>query len=438
MTRVTEEAEKKEKPVSRAQMEREVAAVRKQVHDILEKAHARSEKSGKPLLIMVGENHGSANSALLETIIYQKARSFGVKDLAFELPSRGEKSAELKKILNDAIIARPTMSGSLLVFKQSLYFGDNQHFVDGRAEEALKTKLKTQKDIRIESRNETIAANLAKIEQPVLLVTGSLHLAGLNNLMNAHATHEVVIFDVGNDKFHRDPLKEMTKKEAAKFKCIDAKNIDLSYNCNKLTADNLLRLGLGNQAADFIHWAESSGKKEPQEKIRAAVKYAEHHKPQNPSSDWYAAYSNALYEIGMDKEAGKYHALGAIAASKNSKKDERHYAAKTAGICGHSSEFIESEITETLKFSDFRKPSITKTDWHTPLKNPTPHTPEAPTFSPEWFKHLGIAPSNHLPYSDAPRGVPLAPVYHPPVQAKDKSPEAPKMAKPAPKGWSFS
>jgi hypothetical protein len=413
MARVTEEAEKKEKPVSRAQMEKEVTAVRKQVHDILTKAQERSEKSGKPLLIMVGENHISAESALLESIIYQEAKALGIQNIALET------SKKLQPRLLQMPISKGTITGLVLMSRYAEYDHLNLHYVDTRGDQIT---LGTGKsfDPKLNSRNETIAANLINIHQPTLMLTGAHHLDGLNgDLPGLQKNYEVVSFNTFDKRNDFRSNNKNTPIHTLKLSGTD-------MNCAEYLFDRQLDKGL-------ISWMEEKGFKLSETKAKAIVSGAnkDHTKPSAVPMAKHFDRAIAYYELGQYNSAAQELGYAANQTKKNLKiKGIDNFN----DLSSADKEFIIN-IGALLESGSERSEGFAKAFSAFEKKNTSPVATTS-TYT-EKFKDLGIAPSNHLPYSDAPHGVPLAPAYHPPVQAKDKPPEAPKMAKPAPKGWSL-
>ena len=282
--------EPEKKPILKAE---DVAPVRQQIRQWLAKAHARAEANDKPLLVLVGEHHGSALSAMLSTIIYDESRALGVRDVALEKPANGD---PLLKVDLQIPISRLKLMGHPLLYHLSTYHHDRQHMVDGRHMEA------TSRDLALTRRDETIAANLAHIRRPVLMLAGSQHLDGIERQMGLHGTHEVVSFDVS-----AVPLPSAQRIDHT---------IAHTHDASRLNDDTLLRMALGKDKGNqFIHWAESHGRK-----LSNAARDRHINSPISDSNRNPVALDqqlDALYDAGYFREAT------AMMARLNDACDER-------------------------------------------------------------------------------------------------------------------
>lgn len=434
MPRMTEEEKKKEKPVSRAQMEREVTAVRKQVHDILEKAHARSEKSGKPLLIMVGENHGSANSVLLESIIYQEARALGIKDLAIEMPSRGKEGEEAKKTLESAPLIRSEPGNMSSIFHQGEHFGHTIHFVDGRHKAGEKALFK---GAALEYRNETMAANLALIKEQTLLCCGADHLKGLDNLMKRHNTHELVCFDVSPSKINSS-LQKPKKESHLKI----GHQLNLSFEANRLLTDELFCLGMGKEeGGEFLHWAEEKDLKPTKQELLNNLTSLKKRADGRGHTNDLLAYSDALYELGRDKEAGIYFSKFIKRVIDKKYQNELHdirpvSLASTFLDFTHTDAFNEGARSAQRTQKHDHK-DVAKTDFHPSMATPqVAATPPIPKIPADLLKSFQSPHAGSLPVEDpahSPQRIHL-PTHGIKIQ-QDAAPV--RQANPGPKGWSL-
>lgn len=357
------------------EMEAEVAAVRKQVHDILAKAQERSQKSGKPLLIMVGEEHYSPNSALLEAIIYQEARQFGIKDVAFEYPSMGKEGKKWQKIAEEAPISRSATYGHTLIFHQAKYFNDTPHFVDGRHSAGLDLEHPA-----LDYRNETIAANLGLIKKPVMLLTGDGHLDGLEDLIQKQKTHEYITFVASPYTFrmkHKDPSGNYVFTA-------------LSFKANMLSNDDFLALGMGKErAADFIKWAENKGLKRTPEEIEKAVQA--NIDPKELSHKQTLSLINSLYELGRDKEAGKVAAISTVEFGTDPNEQLKIFSKRN-----RSMDFINA-YADTYEKMIAAKPEVAAPEnWRIPMA----YTP--PTFDTLLTQFNAEQSAAKIPYIDSP------------------------------------
>jgi hypothetical protein len=84
------------------------------------------------------------------------------------------------------------------------------------------------------------------------MLTGQLHLHGLEERMAAHKTHTVVSFDTVDYKnYPHSKPKEITAAHRLEFK----------GDARLLSVDTFLKLGLGSEEVNmFISWAENNGK----------------------------------------------------------------------------------------------------------------------------------------------------------------------------------
>lgn len=297
----------------------EVDQVREQVHTTLAEAQKRSEASGKPLLIMVGESHSSSDSALMESIIYQQARAaLGVKDMALEMPSDPAYSSMLTHIDLDR-----GMMGAALMYRQANYFGATTHMVDDGAVSVMEKLEKKDfaalinKDdpMYVHERNAIIATNLAAIAHPTMMITGLLHLHELTELTRAKDSHEIVSFDVANGKIKPEMLGEQFSLPP------DTQVLHYEGDAGLLTANELITYGLGSEAPAFIGGMEAMDVKiSTADLIDMQAKV---HKDLQTKPDYLpalAARSFVLYELGEDEAAGKAQAEYKNACRKTEKE----------------------------------------------------------------------------------------------------------------------
>ena len=277
-----------------------IAATREKTHALLKEAQFRSDTSGKPLLILVGEHHLLSSSAMLETIIYQEARVLGIKDVALEA-DKGFLS-----LISRGQLSRMNLAGVQVIEKQARYFGTTIHAVDGRMMEAVKSMEEemrghVEKDhMAVNSRNESIAANLANIHRPILMITGAKHLAGLLEKKALQNSHEIVTINVSQDK------NKTSAQIAGNHLLIH--NLDFPYKTDALRVDQFFTYGLGaDEGQKFLHWAkEQKLLFEP----HLAVDDDLHPTTKNPSiTARHLERSIALYNQGRDAEAGVESAL---------------------------------------------------------------------------------------------------------------------------------
>lgn len=218
---------------------RDVERVRAQVRSWLENAERRATAKGKPLLVMIGEHHGSALSTLLTIVIYQEAHKLGIHDTTFEKPRKNP----LFRADLDMPISRLKFMGHPVLYHLSSYHGKTQHMIDGRHLEGVNDR----QHYALDRRDETMAANLSRINRPTFALVGADHLPGLERYMSRYSTHEVISFDVSQDAQKRTSIDHVIK---------------LDRDASKYNDDTLLRMGLGKQEGDaFIAWAESQGRK---------------------------------------------------------------------------------------------------------------------------------------------------------------------------------
>ena len=223
------------------EMEKEVAAIRAQVHKILLEAQAFATKHHKPLLIMVGEAHSQAQCPLLETVIYQEARKLGIKDVAFEF------SQEMMTAAKAIPLTRTTATGHMMLSKQAECFGAQIHTVDDLHDSGT-----DENGENVDTRNKPIAQNLANIPRPVLMLTGAAHLKGLMANLALQKSHEIVCFDTSP-----------TLPTEHKYRYNNTVHrLHLHSEAAALTLDQVITCGLGAKDGQFFtEWAEKNGGK---------------------------------------------------------------------------------------------------------------------------------------------------------------------------------
>ena len=172
--------------VSRA----DVKKLRLQIRTILLQEKIQADAVQKPMLLLVGEHHESAESALIESIIQSEARTLGVQNLALELANEKSDIEFMSKHLFFNV-------GRNFSFINARLNDDTIHFVDTHATKMLETlhdpaKRNTSDPYWLKKRNENIAANLSNINKPVLMITGLSHIEGLVRRGNNFGTHHVV------------------------------------------------------------------------------------------------------------------------------------------------------------------------------------------------------------------------------------------------------
>ncbi len=257
----------------------EVDATRQQIRGWLREASAQAEQQHRPLLIVVGGDHGSAMSALLTAMIHQESRRLGVRDVAFEQPN----DAAARRGLDVPISSLKLLDATLL-YQLSAHAGDRRHMVDPL------TRSATPGNLLLEQRNEAIAANLSAIPRSTLMLAGALHLPGLERRMAEYGTHSVVSFDVSGARV-RGQVRTADHI------------IDLPRDTRHLDDDALLRMALGNRAGDnFISWAERTGNKLSDARRDSRIQHTPAASERDPAA--IERSLDALYDAGHFSEAG--------------------------------------------------------------------------------------------------------------------------------------
>lgn len=164
---------------------KEIARLKSEIHTALHQAQAKSIATGKPLLILAGEVHGSPSSKFLESLIYSEARTIGIKDLSVEFPGYYDTAPSYP--MSDSEFDR-------LNKFQAKFFKHEIHYVDDLYD--LATEANHQ---LIEPRSANIAQNLGAIQSPNLMITGASHLHGIANNADLNKTHTLVIFNTSPD-----------------------------------------------------------------------------------------------------------------------------------------------------------------------------------------------------------------------------------------------
>lgn len=236
-------------------IDKEFSKIANQVETLLKEANARSKKNGKPLLILIGEDHLSGHAALLETLIYKHARPLGISNIALEF-DKG-----FVQTMDKMAMSTTHENGTLAVYWQARYFKAKIHPVDGRADIASEKiqgisthpdKKTIQKVAMVEERNVTIAANLVLIHRPTLMVTGNGHLPGLFRNAELQKTHEIICFDVTSPEFK--------SSESSDFKAAHRLAIHDVFAVLGLTPDQIFKYGMGSEeGTKFCEWAKQKG-----------------------------------------------------------------------------------------------------------------------------------------------------------------------------------
>lgn len=298
------------------EMREAVARVEKEIETVLREAMA----SGKPVTLLIGENHYDPNCALLDMLIYKKARELGVRDVAIEQP----RESGLDK--GEGIyISRGTPIGQYLLSSQALYYGDQLHLIDDCHTLATQSNFYGS-----EARNDNMAANLAPWKRPVLMLTGGDHVdgpmsspgheTGIAQRLPAYGPRTIVKFKVSNESITVNKNGfSLTMTIGHISEGTHALSL-VPSDARDLLTNELIELGMGkDEAQKFIPWAEGKGYKSS---IYSALTVANelNNRPVEmlPPNTNFLYYTAALYELGRDAEAGKFYAYYKQAIHKNS------------------------------------------------------------------------------------------------------------------------
>lgn len=267
--------------------------LREYVRQLLADAYKKSKTSGKPLLILIGENHEMQSCALLEALIYQESKTLGIRDVALEADKN------LLSIFSKAELHRFGLTGEHTIQKIASFHGDKIHAVDARRHEALTALAdkRTRQDLlALESRNDSISANLLNIGKPTIFVGGYLHLAGLLDKQALHDSYEIIAFDVAS-KAHsiKSTLRKLHDREIHR--------LTTSFPVEGLTTKEFMHLALGTKEGDhFLHWAVE--KRHAPNTISSLVACVNLLPKQLQSIGSHLSKAIALYDLGFDRKAG--------------------------------------------------------------------------------------------------------------------------------------
>lgn len=246
--------------------------IRQRIHD----AKQRADTTGKPLLILVGEHHGRADSLVLNLLIYEESRNLGIRDIAIELPPAKTGTDLVRKPS-----ANSRMHVSMTeVMRYAQFHGANLHLVDEWHH------MESHEALNIEPRNVMMGSRLGHYASAMTAFVGAMHLQGMEREVAARGTHEVLSFYTHNE----DGWQTATSH-----------TLTLPGDASQLDDEERLQLALGSQAVPYIRWAEREGYKLSH---AARDKILAHPEAVQTIASLYT-YGLALYDAKRDYEAGR-------------------------------------------------------------------------------------------------------------------------------------
>lgn len=167
---------------------------RQVIHDALVAGQNEARRTGKPMVILVGESHGDPTSTLNNLLVIEEARKLGVGNLALEFPETVTKvDGPARMWLSPEADGKlDTNKETLVTMGASLYPDMNVSAIDKARYQILGREKALAPEIKMAMRNDAMASELNQIPSDVVAVVGNLHMDGLNERM---ANKTVVAFN---------------------------------------------------------------------------------------------------------------------------------------------------------------------------------------------------------------------------------------------------
>ena len=298
----------------------EVQRARLYVRKKLEAAEAESIATGKPLTILIGEQHDYKHSMLLTAIIYDEARKLKhrpVRTVAVESPPPGfdESNTEaqaLRKYRKDLEWMNefaPTGMQMVAGMAED-YFHHTVTHIDIHATDD--DKKDTSKDGAYK-RSVGMAGLLSTITHPTLAVVGRAHLDEMHRygFDRLRKTHTIVDFDTRPD-VPGSQAPELWLRPGLK----NGRMRELS-DARELTVGKILELGFGKKTTDdYYAFLERSNRIAPEEMRSKEVQQTRKYLADNPADFDERRYLTDMLYDGFDPktdaEAGRQEALATI------------------------------------------------------------------------------------------------------------------------------
>ncbi len=271
----------------------DVQKARESIRPRLEAAQQRAAESGKPLLVIIGEDHYARPSYLTGMLVLQEAIARGISDIAIEMETLPETPRSVIRLNNTSAIIYPLLAQ---------YYNRPIHAVDSNYSDAApyvfaKNCEPLRSHMVLDHRNEAMAENVAAINRPTLLLVGASHLQALAE----HPTlqhYEIIAFDVTEPGF-LPPLP------STKFH-----HVHVAREMRDLSLDQMLQYALGPvEGARFSQWAEQRGYKPSTRDAAQNLKQATRQLAENPEDlSAMRVAGRAHYEMGHDREAARLFA----------------------------------------------------------------------------------------------------------------------------------
>ena len=191
--------------------------MRAQLRALIRHAQTEAAREGKPLTILLGEQHGYQTSWFNNILAVDEARKLGINIIGFEASS------------SDDIHWRKEIPGSLAEnadqFSMAALFPSMKETPIEKNRDALSSRNS------MELRDANMAKNIAALNAPSISIVGSAHLLGIQS-DSALKNHHVLLLNVEDD-----PLKQ--------YRMISGPRADFS-----LTSPNVHRLDIAGDARE--------------------------------------------------------------------------------------------------------------------------------------------------------------------------------------------
>jgi hypothetical protein len=172
----------------------DVQSQKNSIQQQIQAAQLEAQRTGKPLLILVGEAHGNDTSTLNGMIAIEAARDSGIKNLALEFP---ELITDFKKSVyhkHGGGSSDGTLNAekeSIVTLGATMYADMNVSAIDVErvkvAERVAKGEVFSHQE-KMNIRNDDMAQRLSKKPEATIAVVGNQHLNGLSNRLEQTRT----------------------------------------------------------------------------------------------------------------------------------------------------------------------------------------------------------------------------------------------------------
>lgn len=269
----------------------DIARIRRQVDQRIDAAIAEARRTGKQVLFIIGEQHGTTNGALFESLIYSELNRRNLNQVGIEV-GNGD-NVHLTKV------TRGEPEGMTLVAGEAMANHDRIRGIDPLYDSTVaSTRAGRNPSAVRDARNRAMAGSIADTRGPLLVIVGRDHMPGIAADPRLTSSRTIVTFDV------TDARTGPTPRLAAPPGTM---HLQLQSDPRELSLERIVTLSMGDPAAarSFLASNGQGTIQSPAER-NASMARAQamlRANPRDPAG--LRILSEGLYSQGRDADAGR-------------------------------------------------------------------------------------------------------------------------------------